>query len=174
MDTSSPVDPAAPVRHRRRIKLIRPRLQFKLIGAFLGLSILAMSLQFLLFVWALSALSQDLPQDGLLLLEATPALVLRATFITLVVMLPLIAGVGILVTFRVAGPVHRLEAFLSASLRGEKPADCRLRRGDELQELCALINQATATLRRAENASTAGSAGGARADASSGPRKEAA
>ena len=73
------------------------------------------------------------------------------------VVMPLSFAVGVLITFRVAGPVYRLERFLSEVLRGEKPADCRLRKGDELHELCALMNRATAGLRARADGSDADS-----------------
>jgi hypothetical protein len=58
--------------------------------------------------------------------------------------------VGVLTTFRVAGPLYRIEMFLKQVARGEKPADCRLRKGDELVEFCEVVNLATAPLRRTE------------------------
>jgi hypothetical protein len=33
---------------------------------------------------------------------------------------------------------------------GAAPGDCKLREGDELQELCTLLNEATAPLRKRE------------------------
>ena len=56
-------------------------------------------------------------------------------------------AVGILVTFRVAGPVYRFEQHLGSLARGEDPGTCRIRKGDELQDLCASINAAVETLR---------------------------
>ena len=58
-------------------------------------------------------------------------------------------SVGVLFTFRIAGPVYRFEQFLSAVVRGERPRDFRLRKGDQLTELAALINDATRPLREA-------------------------
>jgi signal peptidase II len=137
---------------RRRTRLIQPRLQIKMIAAFLGMSTLALLLQFIVFTSSLSELASDLPQDGPLLLERIPSSVLWTALLSFTVLLPMTFMVGVLVTFRVAGPLYRFEVFLKAIIRGEKPADCRLRKGDELHELCELLNQATAALRsRAES-----------------------
>ena len=62
-------------------------------------------------------------------------------------MLPITATVGILATFRIAGPLNRIEAFLTEVRDGSKPADCIIREGDELRELCDLVNEVTAGLR---------------------------
>jgi hypothetical protein len=132
---------------RRRTTLIQPRLQIRLIAAFLGMSTFALVLQFILFVSRLSDLAADLPQDGPLVLERVPDHVLWTACVSFGVLLPLTFIVGVLVTFRIAGPVYRFERFLKEIIRGEKPADCRLRKGDELQELCRLLNEATAELR---------------------------
>jgi nitrogen fixation/metabolism regulation signal transduction histidine kinase len=75
--------------------------------------------------------------------------------------LPLTIAVGILVTFRIAGPVYRLKEFLKSIASGATPEDCRLRKGDELQDLCSLANDATAPLRGAKR----GEAGDSRAAA---------
>lgn len=140
------------VKHKRRIKLIQPRLQLKLISAFLGMSALALILQFLLFTSSLTELAAEIPEDGALLMERIPAHVQRILLVSFLIFLPLSFCVGVLVTFRVAGPLYRFEMYLKQVIRGEKPADCRLRDGDELQGLCELINQATAPLRQQDAA----------------------
>ena len=136
------------VRQKRRIKLIRPRLQLRLILAFLGVTALALTLQFILFTSSLTRVAVELPQDGPLLIEQLPEHVLAVLLISAALVLPLTFFVGVLVTFRVAGPLYRFELFLKDVERGAKPADCRLRKGDELQDLCELLNRATAPLRK--------------------------
>lgn len=139
--------PAPTKRHKRRIKLIQPKLQLKLIGAFLFMSALALNLQFILFTSSLTQLASELPEDGTLLVERIPGHVLQIFLISFLIFLPLTFCIGVLVTFRVAGPIYRLETYLKQVIRGEKPDDCRLRKGDELMDLCELINRATAPLR---------------------------
>jgi signal peptidase II len=140
--------------HKRRIKLIQPRLQIKLISAFIGMSALALTLQFLLFTSSLTELASELPEDGPALIERVPAHVQRILLVSFLVFLPLTFCVGVLITFRIAGPLYRFEMYLKQVIRGEKPPDCRLRKGDELLGLCDLINEATAPLRAAEPVET--------------------
>jgi hypothetical protein len=137
-------------RYKRRIKLIQPRLQLKLILVFLGMTTSAMLLQFILFTSSVTDVAADLPSDGLVLVEALPRLLYGTLLVSFALFLPLMFFVGVLVTFRFAGPIYRFETYLKQVIRGEKPADCRLRNGDELQGLCRLINQATEPLRRAD------------------------
>lgn len=135
-------------KYKRRIKLIQPRLQLKLILCFLGVSALSLALQFILFTTTLTSVAADLPQDGSYLLEHVPDYVSWILVVSCAVLLPLTFCVGVLVTFRVAGPLHRFEMFLKAIAAGQKPADCRIRKTDDLQDFCRLLNEATAPLRR--------------------------
>ena len=134
-------------KERRRIKLIKPRLQLKLVGVFVGLSGLGFLMQSLHVGLRISELATTLPEGGSYLMAAMPALPLEILAVSFGMILPLTVAVGILVTFRIAGPVYRLEQYLSQVLRGEEVRPCRLRQGDELQELCELINQATEPMR---------------------------
>ncbi len=134
-------------RYKRRIKLIRPRLQLKLVSVFAGIAILSLLLQCLLFYETMSGIALLLPNDGLIVATELNGNILRILLLSLLVLLPAIFWIGILVTFRIAGPVYRLETYLRQVARGERPADCRLRNGDELVELCAAVNDATRSLR---------------------------
>lgn len=134
-------------RHRRTIKLIRPGLQLRLILVFLATSTLALLFQLLLFMSELTQVALDLPHDGLVLVDGVNRMVWTVLAISLGVFLPVTFVIGVLTTHRFAGPVYRFEVFLKQVARGERPPPCKLRKGDELNELCALINEATAPLR---------------------------
>lgn len=132
---------------RRKQRLIQPRLQMRLVMSFLGLSVLALALQFLLLAALLMRFAADLPQDGTLLVEELPRLLGWVLGLSLLVCLPLTVSVGVLVTFRIAGPLYRFQKHFEAIARGEDPGECRIRKGDQLQELCAVINSALTRLR---------------------------
>jgi len=142
-------------RYKRRIKLIQPRLQLKLVFVFLGMAASSMLLQFILFTSAITEVATRLPSDGLVLIEEMPRLLYQTLIVSFALFLPMMFFVGVLITFRFAGPVYRFKMYLKEVIRGEKPGDCRLRKGDELLELCDLINQATEPLRRADAADDA-------------------
>ena len=136
----------APV-NRRRIQLIQPRLQIRMIASFVGVGLLALSLQFVLVLASLARIAGDLPNDGDLLLEHVTARMPVLLGVSTLVLLPMTFAVGVLITLRIAGPVYRLRRYLDEVAAGRPPADCRLRRGDELVDLCDAVNRATAPLR---------------------------
>ncbi|MFT5049685.1 MAG: hypothetical protein ACI8QZ_001078 [Chlamydiales bacterium] len=132
---------------KRRIKLIKPTLQLKLTLIFVGISALSLLLQGVLLMSGLTRAALDLPNDHLIMLDQVNSIVFGALVSSFALFLPLTFAVGILTTFRLAGPLFRLERFLRQTIRGDKPADCQLRKGDELHGFCALINEVTAPLR---------------------------
>ena len=127
----------------RRIKLIRPGLQLRLVLVFGGMTALSLTVQYILFTSILANVATTLPHDGLLLLEQTSDLLVAGFFASFGILLPLIFVIGVLATHRFAGPVHRMETFLNQVFAGSQSDECKLREGDELVELCELINQAT-------------------------------
>lgn len=132
---------------RRKQRLIQPRLQIWLISSFLGLSLLALTMQFLLLAAMLMNFAADLPQDGTLLVQELPRMLGWVLALSIGICLPLTVCVGVLVTFRIAGPLYRFEKHFEALARGENPGPCRLRKGDQLQGLCGVINGAVDRLR---------------------------
>jgi hypothetical protein len=133
--------------HPRKIKLILPRLQIRMMVAFVCLSALALLLQYLLLISVLTRVASELPHDGLLLLDYLGPMLGQIFAISAGLLLPLTVCVGILATHRLAGPIYRFRIFLRQVIDGQRPADCKLRKGDELQDFCELLNQATAPLR---------------------------
>jgi hypothetical protein len=133
---------------KRTIQLIQPRFQMRLVLTFLGVALVGLVLQFVLFAATISALATEMPQDGPLLLERIPSYTLTVLAISACVLFPLTITVGILTTFRIAGPLYRFEQHLRAIARGEDPGECRIRKGDQLTEFCASFNAAMETMRR--------------------------
>ena len=138
------------MKHRRTIKMILPALQLRLILMFVSLNAIAMLLQYTLLMRYLTKLAGESSADGPLLLEVLGPMLGDVLMLTAFLSLPLTFAVGMLATHRFSGPIYRLQVYLRQVIAGEKPADCSLRKGDELQELCGLINQATAPLRAVE------------------------
>jgi len=134
-------------RNQRKKNLILPGLQLKITLVFLTTSI-AMAV-LMAYVTVLTVADQTVGN-----FEVLPAVlpsILKAFAITLAVMVPITVLVGVLATFLVAGPVYRFKMFLQSIINGERPADCRLRDGDELKGLCELLNVATAPLRQKQD-----------------------
>jgi hypothetical protein len=134
------------LKRKRKTKLLQPRLQLKLVGSFLGLCALALLLQFLVFGMRLSELASIMP-DGSYLTAYKSELMVETLLFSFGLLLPTCFAVGILITHRIAGPVHRLEDHLKRIARGEEVGRCRLRKGDNLQDLCERVNDAVEYLR---------------------------
>lgn len=128
-------------KHKRRIKIIKPRLQLKLVSIFVGMAALAILLQSILVAHHLTGLANELPESGQYIVDALPGLFIQILVFTVGLVLPLIFAVGVLVTHRIAGPVYRFEQHLLRMAAGEEVEPCRLRQGDELQGLCEIINR---------------------------------
>lgn len=137
-------------------KLVHPRLQLRLTLSFVGLSFLALAFQFVLFTSVMSETLDSTPGAFADHFAEVAGAYRRVFLISLGVVLPLTALVGVLTTFRIVGPLFNISRFLRRTLDGENPENCRLRGGDEYQELCELVNEVTAPLRRGSSASGAG------------------
>jgi hypothetical protein len=127
---------------RRKRRLIRPDLQWTMIGSFLGLACLALLLQFVLVGWLLTRLATRMPSGGDYLVDAIPSMLGWTLLLSFGLLVPAVAVVGVWVTFGIAGPIHRFETYLESVARGEDVGPCRLRSGDKLQSLCRVINEA--------------------------------
>jgi hypothetical protein len=106
-----------------------------------------MLLQFLVLSFQLARIAPDVQETGEALLSALPSLLLGVLALSGLTVLPLMFAFGVLLTFRVAGPVYRFEQFLRSVAKGEQVEPCVLRDGDQLENLCEAINAATAPLR---------------------------
>ena len=146
------------MQHKRRIKLIKPRLQIKLTLIFMGFSALALLLQYLLLTSSLTSAALRLPSDSALMLREISSVLLRSIAISFALFMPPIFMIGVLTTFRFAGPLHRLENFMRATIRGEAPEDVRLRKGDEpeLHDFASLLNEVTGPLRQTSTSEDSG------------------
>lgn len=137
---------------RRRNKLIRPGIQLKLTLTFVVTAGLAALLQAALLADALSAVAGEGPSAAASLANRLPSILIGNLLLTLALLVPLALLIGTIATFRIAGPLYRFETFLKQVAAGQRPEDCRIRKSDELQDLCHLINVATAPVRGVESA----------------------
>jgi hypothetical protein len=137
-------------RRLRTKKLIEPRLQLSFAILFAGLSGLGIIVQLLVLHSSMSKLAALLPNDRLLVMTQVPRLLSESLFLTFALLFPLTILVGILMTFRIVGPLYRFRVFLSEVIAGKRPADCVIRKGDELQDFCQMLNLATAPLRETQ------------------------
>jgi hypothetical protein len=133
--------------NQRKKNLIRPTLQLKITLVFLSTSASLMALMAFLTIWLLTDDSAGAVGGSSQVLREVMPVLLKAFLISMAILIPTTLVVGVLATFLVAGPLYRFEIFLNSIRNGERPSDCRLREGDELQDFCKLLNEATRPLR---------------------------
>jgi len=132
----------------RKKKLINPSLQLRLVLIFLCTAGAAVQVEAILIALTLSRLAGKMPNDGGILRAALPDFLRTNLLLTLALLIPLTLGIGVVATFKIAGPLYRFEQFLKAVRDGEQTEPCRIRKGDELQGMCTLLNEVTAPLRQ--------------------------
>ena len=135
-----------PMRPLRKNKLPKPWLQFKLIQSFLATAVICITVQYGVVQFALSALAMEDPAAAEVR-DKVAAVTLKSLYITLAVTIPLILALGTFLTFHVVGPIYSLEKYLKSIISGRDPGTWHLRKGDELQGLYGLLNQAMDTIR---------------------------
>jgi len=133
-------------KYSRTQKIIQPGFQFRLVGMFTGIGTLALLLQFMIVGFLLTGAAATVQNEGGNLLDELPGVLLKTMLFSLGMLVPVLFGMGILLTFRVAGPAHRMKTHLRAIANGAEPGPCRIREGDQLQDLCAALNAALARL----------------------------
>jgi len=133
--------------YRRRQKLIKPGIQLRLVFSFVGLSVMGLTLQFLLLGSRLTNAAAGLDGGGGDLAAEVPRMLLEVFGLSFAIIVPVTFVFGILLTFRLAGPIYRFEQYLRSVAKGEQIGPCKIRKGDELQSLCDAINDATEPIR---------------------------
>jgi methyl-accepting chemotaxis protein len=126
-----------PARHRRHIKVVDGRFQYRTIAVFLcvilgGLIVTAIVVAGLFF----SARASGGSPRPEALLEILPALLINDLAIMVIMIV-----VGIFVTHRVAGPVYRIETEIDKVLAGQTGVRVHLRRHDSFPDLAEKVNK---------------------------------
>lgn len=134
-------------KYKRKKILIRPRLQLLYALVFTSTAALYVFLQTILFHWTLDRIAARVPTGSEAVLSQVMVAMRTNLLITFLILVPLTLWLGVYVTFRVAGPLYRFEQFLKSVNNGERPGPCRIRKTDELHDICALLNEVTAPLR---------------------------
>ncbi|MEZ6015368.1 MAG: hypothetical protein R3F49_09665 [Planctomycetota bacterium] len=135
---------------KRKKKLINSSLQLKMIAVFMGIAATTSLFQVVLLNSALTGLARDMPEAGDRLLQELPTIMLTNVGLTVGVLIPLMFAIGLLLTHRIAGPAYRMTQHCQAIARGETTGHCKIRKDDELWDLCDALNGAIDALRAAK------------------------
>jgi len=130
--------------NRRRTRLARPDVQLKVVFIAVFVTCASLVVQMRLGVAGLREISASLA-DGLSsfqVLDIVEAAVVRSLYLSICVALPLAVGIGVLYSFRFAGPLVRFQSYFSGMLGGRWDGRCNLRKGDDLQDVATAVNGA--------------------------------
>lgn len=130
---------------KRKLYLVSRPFQLKYVGIILALMFLTAALcSWVVYYSAMLHLGDKLanvyPQGRLM------AIVNAVNFrilLSIILMTPLVALIGILLSHKIAGPIYRLERILNNMSLGDLTAYVALRKGDELATLADGINNVT-------------------------------
>ena len=134
-------------RFRRRRSVIRPTLQLKVSAIFVCVLVVTLAL----FAAQLHSATRNLSViDSQELQVVLGKIIMSKLLASLALGAALTIGVAVAVTFRIAGPIYRMHAFLTRVRDGQQREPCRLRKGDSFEDLCQIINEVTEPLRAAD------------------------
>lgn len=163
---------------RRRRKLIRPDVQLRVVVIAVAVASLALLVNFA-FSFSAAAAARSQITSGMSALAGFEILqreLFRKFAISVSLAVPCAVGVGILYSFRFAGPIYRIRKHLGEMRTGRWDRPCTLRTGDDLQDVCdelngaseavcKLLSQCDAALAAAEQALESGEGGDAAVEA---------
>ncbi len=133
--------------YRRRLWLVNPSYQYRIVGVLLVVLFL-MTVGALLSVYValwLTLRAFELAHDALAVSLLSTAGII--TTFELLLIAPLIIWVGIRLSHRVAGPLVRINAALQQMAGGDFDVSLRLRKGDSLTEIAESVNTLALSLR---------------------------
>ncbi len=143
-------DPQSPKRYQRKNRLPNPQFQLRWIGTILGYCALALIVQTLVVGAQVAQSAEEFAMAETNPLQLIHGILLRSLLLAAVLVLPCLAVMALKRTFVTAGPLYRFEQHLKQVAAGEWPGECRIREGDEHQNLCDLLNAALESARAME------------------------
>lgn len=129
---------------RRKSKLVRLDMQIKVVLVTLFVACLALVINFQLNLVGVWGLKDRLPPNATAsdALEGLRLLFVSKLVVAAIITVPLSAAVGIAYSFKFAGPIYRFKRYFGDMISGRWDQHVSLRRGDDLQDLSAAINEA--------------------------------
>ncbi len=129
--------------YRRRQYFVRKRFQLKYIGlilavVFISASVSGYTIYYNAWVLLGEKLAAVYPQGMLVHIfrSVNMKLLINIIFVSI-----FCAGVGIMASHRIAGPVFRMIKFLDSASEGDYKKRIQLRKGDELADLADAMNR---------------------------------
>ncbi len=116
--------------------------------AFLLIAISCSFLQYMLMTLASSQAIADHPNSVVSMASAFDEASRNYFLASLCALIPLTISIGILLTFRVWGPIYALQKHLELIQEGGDPGELSFRQSDEFQQIPPLVNGAVNGLKK--------------------------
>jgi hypothetical protein len=126
--------------YKRRTKWVKPELQLKIVLMTLSVATIVLVINFQLNLLGLSRI-HGYPAstiDGTL--DLIRSSLLKQFLIACCLVVPLSIWVGAVYAFKFCGPIYRFRLFFRELAQGRWDPPCRLRKGDDLQDVKDSIN----------------------------------
>ncbi len=128
---------------RKRIRIVLPGLQHRLVLFALCGAGMSVVLAACVVARRLSNLAENLPNDGDLVMEQMSQALMGDFAVALGVALPAFALMTLVLTMPFFGVLFRFQSFLEGTAKGEQTEPCGLRDSDPMGGVCELLNAAT-------------------------------
>jgi nitrogen fixation/metabolism regulation signal transduction histidine kinase len=123
-------------------------LQLKIVFFTLLVATLVLITNINLVLIGLRALYSEAGDGTVIAIQRLDALLFKGFGITTLLALPLAAAIGITYSFKFCGPIYRFQKYFGGLKDGRWDQPCRLRKGDDLQDLNTAINDCLDQMRR--------------------------
>lgn len=127
---------------RRRKKLVRLDLQIRVACIALIVTSIVVFVNFHLSVSAVATKASSVQgslQAAILVDELWRSIMVRS-LVSLALAIPIAMAVAVVYSFNFAGPLYRFKQYFTGLVVGPWDSPCRLRKGDDLQDICQAIN----------------------------------
>lgn len=142
------------MKHRRKKYLINSRVQILAALVSCATTCVGLMLFAVLANGLLTQVSADYPGLNERAMADIQSGLQTNLMIVFLAVIPLSSAVAILFTFRIVGPLYRMTQHLTGIANGEAMGTCRIRKNDELQEFCDLLNRAVEKLQEGRDSSS--------------------
>lgn len=129
---------------RKTKRFVRADVQLRVVCIAIAVAAVVLLVNFQLCLTTINEVVSRLHEGTKLALVAEELrhAAIMSAFISIGLAIPMAAAVGVLYSFKFAGPLCRFKRFFSELKTGRWDVSCKLRQGDDLQDLCEELNAA--------------------------------
>ena len=144
----APVPEGAPVQFKRKKKMIRPDVQWKVIAGCVGVSMVVTLVNAHFPLYGLMKFNELNANVGADLVEHMERVIVTCFALSIVLTLGLSIWLGTLLSFQFAGPIFAMKRYLLGLRDGTWGHECHLRTKDDLHDFKDALNEGIGAMRQ--------------------------